>query len=106
MEKIGGVLLFGTPHRSSDAAPLGRMIAKTAQAIQFGDSNLVSDIKADSMETHDLLMGFTKIMNQKDLFKTDAVVSFFENQSTDLGRRLGWGLHWNHLVECFGCGQY
>lgn len=91
---IGGIILLGTPHRGSPAQPIGSIIARAAEALGYGESTLMMDVKEDSKEIHDLVNKFTKIVIRNRIAETGAIVCFFENQKTDYSRRAG------NLVSC------
>lgn len=85
---IGGIILLGTPHRGSPAQPIGSIIAKAAEALGYGESTLMMDVK-DSMDIHDLVNKFTKIVIRNRIAETGAIVCFFENKKTNYGHRAG-----------------
>ena len=101
-----GIIFLGTPQKGSGADSIGGTIAMAAQALQLGDSNLIPDISADFIGTHDMVVDFATIMIQNDLTKTDSIVCFFENKPTDYGRRVGGLVPWKYLVECSCRRQY
>jgi hypothetical protein len=88
-DAIGGIIFLGTPHRGSPAQPIGSIIARAAEALGYGESTLMMDVKEDSKDIYDLVNKFTKIVIRNRIAETSAIVCFFENQKTNYGRRAG-----------------
>lgn len=91
---MGGIILLGTPHRGSPAQPIGSIIARAAEALGYGESTLMVDVKEGSKDIHDLVSKFTRIVIRNRIAETGAIVCFFENQKTNYSCRAG------NLVPC------
>ncbi|KAL9134421.1 MAG: hypothetical protein Q9175_004391 [Cornicularia normoerica] len=88
-----GVVFLGTPHRGTQAAKWGQIVAESAKALGIGSENSVlKDLRENSENSRDLLYEFTLWTNRASL----ALICFFEQHRTDYGSR--FSLTWKELV--------
>lgn len=89
-----GVVFLGTPHRGTNAAKWGSIVAKTAKALGLKTENrILKVLEEDSESSRDLLYEFTLLANRASL----TVLCFFEQHETDYGER--FGATWKELVR-------
>ena len=89
-----GVIFLGTPHRGTQAAKWGQIVATTAKALGFGfEDSILKQTREDSEQSRDLLYDFTLWANRGAL----TLICFFEQHKTDYGKRLG--MTWKELVR-------
>jgi hypothetical protein len=92
INRIGGVILLGTPHQGSKSQKWGSVLANLAHLVELGETDLIKDVDEKSMKIFDLIYEFMQIMTRTDLVKAHAVICFCENTPTDYLRRFsGWG---------------
>ncbi|KAM3516472.1 hypothetical protein NHJ13051_009881 [Beauveria bassiana] len=99
VDALRGVILLGTPHRGSNIQKVGSILSQCAALCNYGESHLIVLVDETSVETKDMIHDFVKIMIQKGLMKARAVVCFFENRKTNIGRRLPGKPSLNTLVS-------
>lgn len=87
VNRIGGVILLGTPHQGSKTQKWGSVLANLAQLVEYGETDLMKDVDEKSMKIFDLIYEFMQIMIRTDLAKAHAVICFCENTPTDYLRR-------------------
>lgn len=94
VNRIGGVILLGTPHQGSPAQKWGSVLANIAHLIEYGETVLMKDAEENSTKILDLVCEFTQIMSRMNLPEVHAVICFYENTPTDYLRRFcrlgGW----------------
>ena len=89
-----GIVFLGTPHRGTQAAKWGEIVATSAKALGFGfEDSILKDLREDSEHSRDLLYEFTLWANRAPL----KLVCFFEQHKTDYGKR--FGMAWKELVR-------
>ena len=89
-----GVVFLGTPHRGTQAAKWGEVIAISAKALGFGsEDSILKDLREDSETSRDLLYEFTLWANRASL----TLICFFEQHKTDYGKR--FGVTWKELIR-------
>lgn len=89
-----GVVFLGTPHRGTQAAKWGEIIATSAKALGFGsEDSILKDLREDSESSRDLLYEFTLWANRALL----TLICFFEQHQTDYGKR--FSVTWKDLVR-------
>lgn len=89
-----GFIFLGTPHRGTEAAFWGELIATTGEKLGLGShGSILKDLREDSETLSDMLHKFTCW-----LFRcTVPVVCFYELYETDYGKR--WGISWKQWVR-------
>lgn len=87
LDYLGGVVLFGTPHKGSKVQKWGAILAQLAQMIEYGDTILMDDVDEHSMKIFDLRFDFMQIVIRTGL--AEAIVCFCENRPTNYVRRIG-----------------
>ena len=89
-----GMIFLGTPHRGTQAAKWGEIVATTARALRCGsETSILKDLREDSENSRDLLYDFTLWANRASV----KIICFFEQHETDYGERfLGT---WKELVR-------
>ena len=89
-----GIVFLGTPHRGTNAATWGSIVATSAKVLGFGtEDSIMKDLREDSETSRDLLYEFTLWANRALL----TVLCFFEQHETDYGERIG--VTWRQLVR-------
>lgn len=86
-KRLGGIVLFGTPHRESKAQTWGMTMAHLSQMIDYGESVMIDEMNDDSMKIFDLRFAFMQIVHKLDLVR--AVLCFCENKRTNYSKRTG-----------------
>lgn len=87
LDYLGGVILFGTPHKGSKLQKWGAIMAQLAQMIEYGETILMDDVDEHSMKIFDLRFDFMQIVIRTGL--AEAIVCFCENRPTNYLRRTG-----------------
>ena len=92
-----GVVFLGTPHRGTEAAKWGQIVATAAKALGLGsEDSILNDIREGSEPSRDLLYEFTLWANRASL----KLICFFEQHKTDYAKRYVYGVTWKELVRC------
>lgn len=89
IELLGGIVLFGTPHRGSPTQRWGQILANLAELIQIGDPTMMQDLDEKSMKVYKMIFAFMQLVIQIDLAKKDAIICFCENKKTSYARKAG-----------------
>lgn len=88
------MVFLGTPHRGTEAAKWGELVAKAGRSLNFGsDEGIMKHLKEDSETLCDLLYNFTLWLFRDSV----PVVCFFELEKTDYGAK--HGISWKHMVS-------
>jgi hypothetical protein len=79
-----GIVFLGTPHRGTEAAKWGEIVATSAKALGFGfEDSILKDLRKDSENLRDLLYKFTLWANRTRL----SIVCFYEQHKSDYLKR-------------------
>ena len=87
LDYLGGVVLFGTPHKGSKVQKWGAILAHLAQMIEYGETILMADVDENLMKIFDLRFDFMQFVIRTGL--AEAIVCFCENRPTNYVRRIG-----------------
>jgi len=88
---IGGIILLGTPHQSSDMQKWGVTLARMADMIEMGQTTMLEDIAKGFFKTFDMQHAFMQIMTVTRLAETHAAVCFYETLPTNYLARYSMG---------------
>jgi hypothetical protein len=75
----GGIIFLGTPHRGSDAATWGKLIANIGKTTIHSSTTLLKTLQKNSQELHALSQDFSHMQNHF------MVANFYEQKESKVG---------------------